>query len=138
MKHRAGHRKLGRTSEHRIATMRNLAAALFTHGRIETTLQKAKELRPFAEKLITKARRDSVHARRIVARDLHDRGLVKRLFDDIAPRYAERPGGYTRIMRMMPRRGDAADMAVIELVGTSDSGAESSKPAKSGGKKASD
>ncbi len=118
MKHRAGHRKLNRTSEHRIATLRNLATALFTHGRITTTVTKAKELRPFAERLITKARADTVHARRIVAKDLHDRTLVKRLFDDIAPRYAQRPGGYTRILRCGPRRGDAAEMAIIELVGS--------------------
>jgi large subunit ribosomal protein L17 len=116
MKHRSGHRKLGRTSEHRTATLRNLAASLFKHERITTTLEKAKELRSYAERLITKARRDSVHSRRQVARELPDRTLVKRLFDDIAPRYSERPGGYTRVLRLGPRRGDNAEMAIIELV----------------------
>lgn len=116
MRHRCAHRKLGRTTEHRIATLRNLAAALFEHEKIVTTLGKARELRPFAERLITRARQDSVHARRLVARHLHDRDLVKHLFDEIAPRFAGRPGGYTRILRAMPRVGDAAEMAVIELV----------------------
>lgn len=116
MRHRTAHRKLGRTTEHRIATLRNLASSLFVHERITTTLGKAKELRPFAEKLITQARIDTVHSRRLVARDLPDRDLVKHLFDEVAPRFAERPGGYTRIIRAMPRRGDNADMAVVELV----------------------
>lgn len=116
MRHRCAHRKLGRKSEHRIATLRNLAAALFEHERITTTLGKARELRPFAERLITRARQDSVHARRLVARHLHDRDLVKHLFDEIAPRFSGRPGGYTRILRTMARIGDAAEMAVIELV----------------------
>ncbi len=124
MRHRCAHRKLGRKTEHRLATLRNLAGALFVHERITTTLANAKELRSFAERLITRARKDTVHARRIVARDLTDRGLVKRLFDDIAPRYAERPGGYTRVMRLMPRRGDAAEMAIIELVGKEAKAAE--------------
>lgn len=136
MNHRVAHRKLGRTTEHRIATLRNLASSLFAHERIETTLFKAKELRPFAEKLITRARRDSVHARRIVARDIHDRTLVKSLFDDIAPRFAGRPGGYTRIMRTAPRRGDAAEMAIIELVVRKEkqvAATEPSAPAKKSG-----
>jgi len=116
MRHRWAHRKLGRTSEHRRALLRNLATALFQHERITTTLAKAKELRSYAEKLITRARRDTIHDRRLVARELRDRTAVKHLFDEIAPRYAGRPGGYTRIVRMMPRRGDSAEMAIIELV----------------------
>ncbi len=116
MRHRWAHRKLGRTTEHRRALLRNLATALFQHERITTTLAKAKELRSYAEKLITRARRDTVHDRRLVARELRDRTLVKHLFDEIAPRYAGRAGGYTRIVRMMPRRGDGAEMAIIELV----------------------
>ena len=116
MRHRCANRKLGRTSEHRIATLRNLATALIEHERITTTMGKAKELRPYAERLITKAQQDTVHARRIVARDLHDRDIVKRLFDEIAPRFSGRPGGYTRVLRTMPRRGDAAEMAIVELV----------------------
>ncbi len=114
--HRVAHRKLGRKTEHRIATLRNLASALIEHERIETTLYKAKELRPFAEKLISRARHDSVHARRVIASTIHDRDLVKRLFDDIAPRFIDRPGGFTRIMRTTTRKGDAAEMAIIELV----------------------
>ena len=116
MRHRWAHRKLGRTSEHRKALLRNLATALFDHERITTTMANAKELRSYAERLITKARKDSVHSRRLVLRELHSRNTVKHLFDEIAPRFAERPGGYTRIMRMMPRRGDNAEMAIIELV----------------------
>ncbi|RMG48171.1 MAG: 50S ribosomal protein L17 [Acidobacteria bacterium] len=123
MRHRWAGRKLGRKTEHRRATLRNLATALFEQGRIRTTVPKAKELRSYAERLITKARKDSVHARRLVARELGNRTLVKKLFDEIAPRYAERPGGYTRILRLMPRRGDAAEMAIIELVGAEEAAA---------------
>ncbi len=116
MRHRWAHRKLGRKTEHRRATLRNLATALFVHERITTTMANAKELRSYAERLITRAKTDSVHARRLVARELHKRDMVKHLFDNIAPRFAERPGGYTRVLRTMPRRGDNAEMAIIELV----------------------
>ncbi|MCG6927649.1 MAG: 50S ribosomal protein L17 [Acidobacteria bacterium] len=119
MRHRVAHRKLGRTTPHRIALLRNLATALFERERIRTTLPKAKELRPFAERLITLARRedDRLHARRLAARDIHDRKVVRKLFDTIGPRFATRPGGYTRIMRLGPRPGDGAEMAILELVG---------------------
>lgn len=119
MRHRVAHRKLGRTTPHRIALLRNLATALFERERIRTTLPKAKEVRPFAERLITLARRedDRLHARRLAARDIHDRTVVKKLFDTIGPRFATRPGGYTRILRLGPRRGDGAEMALLELVG---------------------
>jgi large subunit ribosomal protein L17 len=119
MRHRVAHRKLGRTTPHRIALLRNLTTALFERERIRTTLVKAKELRPFAERLITLARRedDRLHARRLAARHVQDRKVVKKLFDDIGARFATRPGGYTRIMRLGPRRGDGAEMAIIELVG---------------------
>lgn len=119
MRHRVAHRKLGRTTPHRIALLRNLATALFERERIRTTLVKAKEVRPFAERLITLARRedDRLHARRLAARHVHDRQVVKKLFDDIGARYATRPGGYTRIMRLGPRQGDGAEMAILELVG---------------------
>jgi large subunit ribosomal protein L17 len=119
MRHRVAHRKLGRTTPHRIALLRNLATALFERERIRTTLPKAKEVRPFAERLITLARRedDRLHARRLAARDIHDRKVVKKLFDSIGPRFATRPGGYTRIMRLGPRQGDGAEMAILELVG---------------------
>jgi large subunit ribosomal protein L17 len=119
MRHRVAHRKLGRTTSHRIALLRNLTTALFERERIRTTLAKAKEVRPFAERLITLARRedDRLHARRLAARDIHDRKVVKKLFDSIGARFATRPGGYTRILRLGPRLGDGAEMAILELVG---------------------
>jgi len=120
MRHRVGFRKLGRITPHRTALLRNLATALFDRERIRTTLMKAKELRPYAERLITQAKRDDdrLHARRLVAREIHDVTVVKKLFDDLGPRYATRPGGYTRILRLGPRRGDAAEMAIVELLGS--------------------
>lgn len=116
MRHRKKGRQLSRSPEHRRATLRNLARNLFEHGRIETTTAKAKELRPFAERLITLARRGDLHARRLAIRKLHDRTAVGRLFEDIGPRFTDRPGGYTRILKLGTRRGDAAEMALIELV----------------------
>lgn len=96
--------------------MSNLAAALFWDGRIETTLARAKVLRPYAEKLITKARSGTLHDRRLILRQIEDTEVVTRLFDEVAPRYEDRPGGYTRILKLGPRRGDGAEMAIIELV----------------------
>jgi large subunit ribosomal protein L17 len=96
--------------------MRNLATSLFRHGRIETTTAKAKELRPYAERLITLARRGDVHARRLAAMKIQDRDVLGKLFDEIAPRYMERPGGYTRVLKLGNRKGDAAEMSLIELV----------------------
>lgn len=96
--------------------MRNLATSLFQHGRIETTTAKAKELRPYAERLITLARRGDLHSRRLAATKIQDRKVLGKLFDDIAPRYAERPGGYTRVLKLGNRKGDAAEMSLIELV----------------------
>ena len=90
---------------------------LFQHGRIETTTAKAKELRPYAERLITIARRGDVHSRRLAARKIQNRDVLGKLFDDIGPSFQERPGGYTRILKLGHRRGDAAEMALIELVG---------------------
>ncbi len=127
MRHRVSHRKLGRVTEHRIAMLRNQAAALILHERIETTVPKAKELRPFVERIITLAKRGiaagdvngkSLHARRLVLRDIQDRDVVGKLFDTIAPRFEGRPGGYTRILRIGFRRGDSAEVAQIELVGS--------------------
>jgi len=118
MRHNVGYRKLGRTSEHRRALLRNLAADLFRHERLKTTLPKARELRPFAEKLITLARRDDLHARRKVVRHISDKAVVKKLFDTLGPRFAARPGGYTRALKLGPRPGDGADMAIVELVGS--------------------
>jgi len=117
MKHRVAGRKLGRTSAHRLAVLRNLSTALFERERITTTLAKAKELRPFAEKLVTLSKRETLHARRRVLRHIHDRRVVAKLFDTISARFAQRPGGYTRILKLGPRRGDNAEMAIVELVG---------------------
>ena len=127
MRHRVAHRKLGRVTEHRIAMLRNQAEALIRHERIETTVPKAKELRPFVERIITIAKRGlaageangrALHARRMVLRDIQNRDVVAKLFDTIAPRFEARPGGYTRILRLGFRRGDAAEVAQIELVGS--------------------
>lgn len=116
MRHRVRGRKLGVVTEHRIAMLRNMATSLFEKERIKTTVPRAKELRSYAEKLITKAKRGGLHARRQVACDIHDNAVVQKLFDTLSARYAERPGGYTRITKIGPRRGDAAPMAYIELV----------------------
>src|SRR5678816_310466 len=127
MRHRVGQRKLGRVTEHRIALLRNQAEALIRHERIETTIPKAKELRPFVERLITIAKRGiaggenngkSLHARRLVLRDIQDRDVVGKLLDTIAPRFETRPGGYTRILRLGYRRGDSAEVAQLELIGS--------------------
>ncbi len=116
MRHRNKGRQLSRTSSHREALLRNMATSLFRHGRISTTREKAKELRPFAERLITLARRGDLHARRLAARKVADKDVLFTLFDSIGPRFAERPGGYTRILKTGFRRGDGAEMALIELV----------------------
>ncbi len=108
--------RLGGGPAHERLMLANLATALFEHGRITTTVAKAKRLRPVAERLITFAKRGDLHARRQVARTIRDNGVVHTLFAEIGPRYAERPGGYTRITKVGPRKGDNADMAVIELV----------------------
>lgn len=116
MRHRNKGRELGRTASHRRATLRNLATNLFKHERIETTTAKAKELRPYAERLITLAKRGDLHARRLVAGRIYDSEVLGKLFADIGPRFAQRPGGYTRILKLGNRKGDAADMSLIELV----------------------
>ena len=127
MRHRVAYRKLGRVTEHRIAMLRNQAVALLQHERIQTTVPRAKELRPFVERIITVAKRSldapegsprGVTARRLVARDIADRAAVRKLFDTIAPRYVERPGGYLRILRLGYRRGDSAEVAEVELIGS--------------------
>jgi large subunit ribosomal protein L17 len=118
MRHKRKGRKLGRTSAHRKAMLINMATALFQHENIQTTVAKSKELRRTAEKLITLAKRgpDDLHARRMAARKIHDKEILKKLFDDIGPRYADRNGGYTRVIKLGTRLGDGAPMAVIELV----------------------
>lgn len=116
MRHRKAGNRLGRTMSHRRALMRNMASALVVHGKVETTLQKAKALRPVAERLITIGRQDSLAGRRRAAALLMGKEPVQRLFDDVGPRFADRPGGYTRIVKTRHRAGDAAPMAIIELV----------------------
>ena len=127
MKHRVAGRKLGRTSMHRTALLRNMSTELFRHERIRTTLMKAKELRPFAEKLITLSKRETLHARRLVLRDIHDKDVVSKMFDTISSRFAQRAGGYTRIVKLGPRRGDNAEMALIELIGA-ETGEKAAQP----------
>ncbi len=144
MRHKVAHRKLGRVTEHRIALLRNQATALLRHERIETTVPKAKELRPFVERLITIAKRGLADgeangrlltARRLVLQDIQDRSVVGKLFDEVAPRFASRPGGYTRLLRVGFRRGDGADVAQIELVGSEyDPNAETEKSESTGEK----
>ena len=116
MRHAMRGRKLGRTTSHRIAMFRNQLASLVEHERIITTLAKAKDLRPIAERVVTRGRQDTVHARRIVRRWLPNRAHVGKVFDDIAPRFVDRPGGYLRIVKLGPRKGDAAEMAILEFV----------------------
>src|SRR5262249_3439255 len=127
MRHRVAYRKLGRVTEHRIAMLRNQASALIEHERIQTTVPRAKELRPFVERIISIAKRGleapdgsphAVAARRAAARDIASREVVTKLFETIAPRYAERPGGYTRLLRLGYRRGDSAEVAEVELIGS--------------------
>lgn len=149
MRHRVAHRKLGRVTEHRIAMLRNQATALLRHEHLTTTVPRAKELRPFVERLITIAKRGvadgangkTLHARRLVMQDLQDRAVVSKLFDTLAPRFAERPGGYTRLLRLGYRKGDSAEVAQVELVGSefnprakaeAEAAAETAKPKTKG------
>ena len=139
MRHGMVNRKLGRTTGHRLAMFRNQLASLIDKERIITTLPKAKELRPQIEKLITLGRNDNVHARRQAFRIVADDTLVAKLFGTLGPRFAERPGGYTRIIKLGARRGDAAEMAILELVGfelKSESEATPEPEKKAKGKKA--
>jgi large subunit ribosomal protein L17 len=141
MRHRKAHRKLGRVADHRIAMFRNQAHALIKYEHIETTVPRAKELRPFVERLITIAKRgnaggaangNGLSARRLVGRHLPDQDVVRKLFDTIAPRFAGRPGGYTRIIRLGYRRGDSAEVAQIELIGSEFDPKAASKDSKTG------
>ena len=116
MRHRKAGRQLRRTSEQKLSLMRNLATSLIESGAIETTEAKAKELRPFVEKLITKARSGTLHARRLAGQHVHKRAAADTLFQELGPRFAKRPGGYTRILKTGHRKGDGAEMARIELI----------------------
>src|SRR5438270_12391256 len=143
MRHRVAHRKLGRVTEHRLALLRNQATALLRHEHIVTTVPKAKELRPFVERLITVAKRGlaapdtngrMLTARRVVMQDLQDRDVVTKLFDTIAPRFSDRAGGYTRLLRLGFRKGDSAEVAQVELVGSEfDPKAKAEAPAEGSG-----
>ena len=125
--------RLGGSAAHQKQLLANQARDLFRHGRIRTTEAKAKALRPYAEKLITKAKRGDLHNRRLVLAELHDRDVVAYLFEEVAPRFADRDGGYTRILKLEPRKGDNARMALIELVEQADSpGGEAIEEAKAG------
>src|ERR671918_2525634 len=116
MNHAKAGRQLRRTSEQKLALMRNLATSLIESEAIETTEAKAKELRPFVEKLISKAKTGTLHSRRLAGRHIHKREAADKLFQEIGPRFAKRPGGYTRILKTRHRKGDGADLARIELV----------------------
>src|SRR5437016_6918283 len=130
MRHGMVNRKLGRTTAHRLAMFRNQLASLIDKERIITTLPKAKELRPQIERLITLGKNDSVHARRQAGRLIEDDAIVAKLFDTVGPRFGDRPGGYTRIIKLGPRRGDAAEMAILEFVGYEPEKAEKAAPAE--------
>ena len=136
MRHGLANRKLGRTSSHRNALFRNQLASLIDKERIITTLPKAKELRPQIERLITLGKNDSIHNRRQVERVVPDDHLITKLFDTLGPRFNERPGGYTRIIKLGSRRGDAAEMAILEFVGYEPKIEEAPAEEKGGGKKA--
>lgn len=119
--------RLGGSPDHQKAMLANLATSLFTHGKIHTTRAKAERLRPYAERLITKAKRGDLHNRRIIAQQIRDKDVVHRLMAEIGPFFADRPGGYTRIVKTLPRKGDNAPMAVIELVSERTATAEASQ-----------
>ena len=145
MRHNKHHASLGVTREHRKAMLSNMGASLIKHGRIETTLTKAKALRPFIEKVITKAKqaaaatekKDAIHLRRMALKDIRDEASVTLLFNEKVKQFEKRPGGYTRIYKLGPQRiGDAAEMAIIELIGAEDVGYSKSRGKKKGGKKA--
>ena len=116
MRHLHGYRRLGRGSAHRKAMLRNMATSMVKHERITTTLPKAKELRSIVERMVTLGKRGDIHARRLAAKVLYDDDVVAKLFEELAKRFQDRPGGYTRILRMGPRFGDGAKLAAIEFV----------------------
>jgi large subunit ribosomal protein L17 len=133
MKHRVVGRRLDRTTEHRTAMFRNLVTSLFRHERITTTTPKAKEIKRFADGFITLAKKGTAHARRIANRDVRDVEVLNKLFDTLGPRFKDRAGGYTRVVRVGRRAGDAAEMAMIELVDRAPAGEGEKAPA--GGEK---
>ncbi|MFP4617494.1 MAG: 50S ribosomal protein L17 [Spirochaetaceae bacterium] len=130
MKHRVGYNRLGRKAAHRISLHRNMATSLLRHERIKTTKAKALAVRRTAEKMITRAKEDSVHNRRMIGRDIKDKEVLAKLFLEIGPRYKSRPGGYTRILKLGHRKGDAAEMVLLELVGEEETTEKKKKPSK--------
>ncbi len=134
MRHRVAGKKLGRTTAHRMMMFRNMVTSLLDKERIRTTLERAKAVRPIAERMITLGKRETLHARRQALAFVKDPAVVSKLFDTIAPRFSQRPGGYTRIIRLGFRDGDGAQMAIIELIGSE---FKSSKKEKKGSKKSS-
>ena len=131
MRHRRAGKKLGRDSAHRKALYSNLAGALIEHGRIKTTETKAKAVKPFAEQMITLGKRGDLHARRLALAELRSQDIVHQLFADVAPRFTDRPGGYTRIVKLGPRNGDSAEMVYLELVDYEPAGAAPASPTAS-------
>ena len=134
MRHRVAGKKLGRTTAHRMMMFRNMVTSLLDKERIRTTLERAKAVRPIAERIITLGKRETLHARRQALAFVRDPAVVSKLFDTIAPRFSQRPGGYTRIIRLGFRDGDGAQMAIIELIGSE---FKPSKKEKKGSKKSS-
>ncbi len=126
MHNRKGFNRLGRKASHRKALRRNMVTSLFKHERIQTTKAKALEIRKTAEKMITRAKVDSVHNRRIIAKNISDKAVLNKLFTEVGPRFTERPGGYTRILKMGFRQGDAAELVVLELVDKGSASGDSS------------
>ena len=116
MRHRIAGRKLSRPTAHRMSMLRTMVTDLLKHEMVQTTEAKAREIRPLAEKMITRGKKGTLHHRRLALSQLPNKQIVKKVFDELAPRYAERPGGYTRVVKLGPRQGDGASMAVIELV----------------------
>jgi len=144
MRHLNGVRKFNKTSEHRRAMFSNMMTSFFRHERITTTVAKAKELRSLSEKVITRAKENTLHNKRVIMRRIHDRDIIAKLFDEIAPKYKERNGGYTRIVKLGNRAGDAAALALIELINPEGSaevkptGSKKSPKKKAAGKKTKD
>src|SRR3989440_12865458 len=129
MRHRRAGKKLGRDASHRKALYSNLAGALIEHGRIKTTEAKAKAVKPFAEQMITLGKRGDLHARRLALAELRSQDVVHQLFAEVAPRFVDRPGGYTRIVKLGPRNGDSAEMVYLELVDYVPAAAPATEPA---------
>jgi large subunit ribosomal protein L17 len=130
MRHKVHTFKIGRSSAHRKAMLANMVSSLIEHGEIRTTLTKAKEARRIADKMVTLGKKGDLHRRRLAVSKLRDKTAVKKLFDEIAPQYAERNGGYTRIIKLSPRMGDAAEMCILQFVESDDVVKKSEKPAK--------